>query len=46
MEEVMLSSFSADERQLLVWASVFFSAFIVSVLAAALAYALMVRPSK
>lgn len=34
----MLSSFSADERQLLIMASVFFSAFIVSAVLAHLAF--------
>jgi len=43
MEEVMLSSFSADERQLLIMASVFFSAFIVS---AVLAHLAISRPRK
>lgn len=39
----MISSFSADERQLLVYASVFFSAFIVS---AVLAHLAISRPRK
>lgn len=39
----MLSSFSADERQLLIYASVFFSAFIVS---AVLAHLAISRPRK
>lgn len=34
----MISSFSADEQQLLIYASVFFSAFIVSVVLAHLAF--------
>jgi len=42
----MIASMHPDQQQLLIMASVFFSAFIVSALAAALAYALMVRPSK
>lgn len=39
----MISSFSADERQLLIYASVFFSAFIVS---AVLAHLAISRPRK
>lgn len=42
----MTPTFSPIEQQFLVYAAWFFSAFIVSVLAAALAYALMVRSSK
>ncbi len=43
----MISSFSADERQLLVWASVAFSAFIASlVVAAVMAYLAATRPRK
>ncbi|WP_421439966.1 hypothetical protein [Agrobacterium tumefaciens] len=42
----MIASMHADQQQFLVYAAWFFSAFIVSAVAAALAYALVVRPSK